>query len=70
MRFEDKYMFEVGVKIVERTEPQKDDCFYFDKLPDEISKMIRERAEQRKADSVIATIKWDNAELKYYGDER
>lgn len=44
MRFEDKYMFEVGVKIVERTEPQKDDCFYFDKLPDEISKKLREHA--------------------------
>lgn len=43
MRFEDKYMFEVGVKIVEKAEPQKDDCFYFDKLPDEISKIIRER---------------------------
>lgn len=69
MRFEDKYMYEISVKIVERTEPQKDDCYYFDKLPDEISKLSRERAKQRKADSVIATIKWDNAELTYYKDE-
>lgn len=44
MRFTDKYMYEISVKIVERTEPQKDDCYYFDKLPDEISKLSRERA--------------------------
>ena len=71
MNFSDKYMYEVSLRIVERTEPKKDDCFYFEdvELPREISKMLRERAAKKKADSVIAKIKWDNAELTYYKDE-
>lgn len=69
-----KYILEVdlktcasGIKAVEKTEPKKDGCLYFewDELPAEYSYILREHAKYVK-DNPSMIIQFDNAELKIY----
>ena len=70
----DKYIFEVdlktcvsGINTVEKTEPKKNGCLYFEweKLPVEYLYILKEFADYEE-DNPSMIIQFDNAELKIY----